>query len=293
MKFGIYYAYWDKEWGGDFRKYIPKVKTLGFDILEVACGDFHQKDKSFFVEARKIAENENIILTGGYGPRPEHNLASTDEKLVEEAFDFWRDVFEKMAIAGIQQIGGALYSYWPVNFHAGFDKKADMERSVQRMCRLADIAAEYNILLNMEVLNRFEGYMMNTCLEGVDYVKRVDRPNVKLMLDTFHMNIEEDDFTEAIKEAGALLGGFHVGEANRKPPYREGRMPWLEIMSSLKQINYDGYIVMEPFVMQGGKIGQDISVWRDIFNDVSEKALDRTAAESVAFLRELWQNCQC
>lgn len=90
------------------------------------------------------------------------------------------------------------------------------------------------------------------------------------MLDTFHMNIEEDDFTEAIKEAGALLGGFHVGEANRKPPYREGRMPWLEIMSSLKQINYDGYIVMEPFVMQGGKIGQDISVWRDIFNDVSE-----------------------
>ncbi|NLJ94077.1 MAG: sugar phosphate isomerase/epimerase [Clostridiaceae bacterium] len=288
MKYGIYYAYWEEEWGGEFIDYILKVKNLGFDILEVACGDFHTKDISYFKEARKIAEAEDIILTGGYGPRPEHNLASTDNELVEKAFDFWKDVFEKMNTAGIYSIGGALYSYWPVDFSSGFDKKADTERSVERMKKLADIAADYDITLNMEVLNRFEGYMMNTAAEGLAYVKQVDKPNVKLMLDTFHSNIEEDSFEDAILTAGSYLGNFHVGEANRKPPYAEGRMPWKEIGEALHKIGYDGSIVMEPFVSMGGKVGQDISVWRNIFDDVSEENLDRAAAESVAFLRDLW-----
>lgn len=288
MKYGIYYAYWEKEWGGDFCNYISKVKKLGFDVLEVACGDFHTKELSYFKEARKMAESEDIILAGGYGPRPEHNLASTDEALILKAFDFWKDCFEKMNLAGIKKIGGALYSYWPVNFAAGFDKKADTERSIERMKELADIAADYDIVLNMEVLNRFEGYMLNTCEEGIEYVKKVDKPNVKLMLDTFHLNIEEDSFEEAILKAGSYLGHFHVGEANRKPPYAEGRMPWSQIGKTLKQIDYNGYIVMEPFVKMGGKIGEDISIWRNLFEDDSEASLDHAAANSVKYLRNLW-----
>lgn len=288
MKYGIYYAYWEKEWGGDFCNYISKVKKLGFDILEVACGDFHTKKLEYFKEARKIAEAENILFTGGYGPRPEHNLASEDEKLVEKAFDFWKDCFEKMATAGIYSIGGALYSYWPVDFKAGFDKEADKARSIERMKQLADIAAEYKITLNMEVLNRFEGYMINTCEEGMDYVKKVDKPNVKIMLDTFHMNIEEESMTEPIIKAGSHLGNFHVGEANRKPPYQGSRMPWEEMGKALKEIGYNGSVVMEPFVVRGGKVGQDISVWRDIVADTSEQSLDKAASDSVKFLRDLW-----
>ena len=128
MKYGIYYAYWEKNWGGDFCNYIAKVKNLGFDVLEVPCGDFNTKDIPYFNEARKMAESEGITLSGGYGPRPEHNLANPDEKRIAKAFDFWKDCFEKMNTAGIQKIGGALYSYWPVNFAEGFDKEADTER---------------------------------------------------------------------------------------------------------------------------------------------------------------------
>ena len=67
-----------------------------------------------------------------------------------------------------------------------------MKRGIANIRELADIAADYDITLGMEVLNRFEGYMMNTAAEAVDFVSKVDRPNVKVMLDTFHMNIEED-----------------------------------------------------------------------------------------------------
>ena len=227
-------------------------------------------------------------LTGGYGPRPEHNLASKDAAAVEKAFAFYADMFRKMELAGIDRLGGALYSYWPVDFKAPIDKPGDTDRSIRRMQRLADMAADYGITLNMESLNRFEGYMINECYECVGYVKAVDKPNVKVMLDTFHMNIEEDSIPDAIRLAGSLLGHFHVGEANRRPPRPGTRMDWAEIGKALEQIHYQGDVVMEPFVTMGGQVGKDISIWRDLSHGATEAELDRDAAQSVAYLRGLW-----
>ena len=192
-------------------------------------------------------------------------------------------MFRQMELAGINSIGGALYSYWPIK-SLDFNKPEDFAHSVAGMKRLAAIAEDYGITLNMESLNRFEGYLINTCEECVNYVRAVDKPNVKVMLDTFHMNIEEDSIIDAIHMAGGLLGHFHVGEANRKPP-RPGRMHWEEIGKALKDINYDGNVVMEPFVVPSGGVGRDIRIWRELFPDVSEKALDNDVEKSVKYLR--------
>lgn len=288
MKYGIYYSYWEKNWGGDPRKYIRKVRKLGFDVLELACADFPTKATAYFRELRKLAESEGVLLSGGYGPIAEHNLASDNPDIVQNAFRFWDDCLQKMEIAGIDRIGGALYSYWPVDFSRPIDKKKDSERSVKNMKELARRAREHGVTLMMESLNRFEGYMINSAAEAVNYVKAVDADNVKVMLDTFHMNIEEDSLSDAVLEAGKLLGHMHVGEANRKPPYAGSRMPWKEIGEALQHIGYDAYVVMEPFVLRGGKVGQDISIWRDLFEDQSTEYLDRKAAEAVAFLRGMW-----
>jgi len=287
MKYGIYYAYWEKEWGGQFVPYVEKCKRLGFDVLEVACGAFHLENDQFFKELGAAAKDNGMILTGGYGPRPEHNLASKDEAAVEKAFGFYADIFRKMEIAGIDRIGGALYSYWPVDFSAPMDKEGDTARSIARMQRLADMAADHGIMLGMESLNRFEGYMINESYEAIDYVKAVNKPNVKVMLDTFHMNIEEDSIIEAIRKAGPLLGHFHVGEANRRCPGPGGRFDWAEIGNVLKEIDYDGYVVMEPFVTMGGQVGKDISIWRDLSHGATEAQLDQDAADSVAYLRKV------
>ena len=289
MKYGIYYANWESERGGKFAPYISRVKRLGFDILEVACGNFYLETDAFFQELKQVSSSEGIILTGGYGPRPEHNLASPDSAKTQEASRFYADMFRKMELAGIRSIGGALYSYWPVDFKSGFDKKADFERSTTGMRHLADMAADHGIELNMEALNRFEGYLINDAEECLRYVESVDRPNVHVMLDTFHMNIEEDSFTEAIRLVGKRLGHVHVGEGNRKPPCSEGRIPWQEIGAALHEIGYDGYVVMEPFVRMGGQVGRDISIWRDISRGANDKALDEAAAKSVKFLKDLWK----
>ena len=110
---------------------------------------------------------------------------------------------------------------------------------------------------------------------------------MKIMLDTFHMNIEEDDMVEAILLAGDRLGHFHVGENNRRLPGKGG-MPWYQIGSALRAIGYDKNVVMEPFVRSGGGVGSDIKVWRDLSKGADEQRLDLDAAASVAYLRNVF-----
>ena len=116
------------------------------------------------------------------------------------------------------------------------------------------------------------------------FVKEVDKDNVKVMLDTFHMNIEEVSIGDAIRHAGNLLGHLHTGECNRMVPGK-GRMPWREIGDALQDIKYDGNVVMEPFVRMGGQVGSDIKIWRDISRGASEAELDADAKRSVEFQR--------
>ena len=289
MKYGIYYAYWEKEWGGNFVPYTEKCARLGFDILEVACGAFDREDDRFFRELAAAAKANGLRLTGGYGPRKGHDLAGTDSAQVEAAFRFYADMFRKMELAGIDRLGGALYSYWPAQCTPETDKAADTDRSVARMQRLADLAADHGITLCMEALNRFEGYMINTADECLAYVRAVNRPNVKVMLDTFHMNIEEDSLTDAIRKSGPLLGHFHVGEANRRCPGPNGRFDWAAIGRALRSIGYAGGVVMEPFVRMGGQVGRDVSLWRDLSGGASNEQLDQDAATSLTWLRSVME----
>ena len=128
---------------------------------------------------------------------------------------------------------------------------------------------------------------VNIAAEGIDFAERVGSPNCKILLDTFHMNIEEDSLRDPIVEAGAWLGHFHLGEPNRRPPGR-GRMPWPEIFGALREINYQGAVVMEPFLVPGGEVGRDISVYRDL---LGSDDLDEEAARSVQFVRSEQKKC--
>jgi len=95
------------------------------------------------------------------------------------------------------------------------------------------------------------------------------------------MNIEEDSLRGSLVETGTWLGHFHLGETNRRPPGR-GRMPWSEIFGALHEINYQGAVVMEPFLVPGGEVGRDISVYRDLLGSGD---LDEEASLSVRFVQ--------
>lgn len=169
-----------------------------------------------------------------------------------------------------------------------FDKKRDLENSIKNMKIISQYAEEYDIMMGMEVLNRFEGYMLNTCDEALAYVEEVGSSNVGVMLDTFHMNIEEDNIAAAIRKAGDRLCHFHIGEGNRKVPGK-GMLPWNEIGQALRDINYQHAAVMEPFVMQGGTVGHDIKIWRDIIGNCSEVTLDMDAQSALHFVKHVFE----
>jgi D-psicose/D-tagatose/L-ribulose 3-epimerase len=161
------------------------------------------------------------------------------------------------------------------------EKGPALERSIECMKEVMKVVEDNELTFSMEAVNRFEHYLLNTSKEAVEYVEQVGSDRCKILLDTFHMNIEEDSFQEAIITAGDKLGHFHLGETNRRPP-GQGRIPWDEVMGALRKIGYSGAIVMEPFLMPGGAVGRDIRVYRDLLGSAD---MDEQAQAACTFVR--------
>lgn len=280
---GIYYAYWTQEWDVDFIPYIKKVKNLGFDQLEINGGTIAVMTPDERAMLRGEAERERIALSYGIGLTPQNNVSSLDKNIRKTGVKFMKEMIKGVADMGGGCIGGTVHSFWPANDLENIDqKKLIRDQSLKSMREMIPMAEDLGVILSVEVINRFEQYMLNTSEEAVSYVEEIESPNCKILLDTFHMNIEEDSIGGAIELAGSYLSGLHVGETNRKPP-GTGRMDWGDIKRALDKINFDGPIVMEPFVRPGGTVGKNIAVWRDLMPGVD---LDEAAAQSVQFLRD-------
>lgn len=284
MKHGIFYPYWEQEWSADCLKYVEKAARLGFDVLEIAAHHLNGYAPSHVEEIARAARANGIALTAGIGPSAQKNLSSADSAIRKAGRAFFEETLTNLEKLDIHVIGGALHSYWPIDYSKPVDKPGDRARGVEGIAGLADFARERGVDLCLEVLNRFENHVLNTAQEGVDFVRETGKSNVKVMLDTFHMNIEENSFSEAIRIAGPLLGHFHTGENNRRVPGK-GRLPWHEIGAALREINYAGAVIMEPFVKMGGQVGADIKVWRDLSDNADEARLDEDAKQSLAFSR--------
>ncbi|MDC7291647.1 sugar phosphate isomerase/epimerase [Blautia schinkii] len=285
MKFGTYFAYWEREWDVDFFPYISKVAELGFDILEVSGGGIADLPEDKLIALREEAKRCGITLTACIGLPAEYNVSSSDRTIRGNGIAYMKKILDNMDIADIRQIGGIIYAYWPVDYSIPVEKEKTREISIESVRELADYAKPKGITLTLETVNRFEQYLFNDAAEATQFVKDVDRDNVKVMLDSFHMNIEEDNFYDPIINTGKYLGHYHIGEANRKVPGK-GHIPWAEIGRALRDINYDGTIVMEPFVKPGGGVGSDIKVWRDLSGDADDSKLDEDIRESLIFLKK-------
>lgn len=285
MKIGTYFAYWEKEWDTDFFPYISKVARLGFDILEIAGGGLADLPDDQVIRLRDEASRCNITLTVCIGLPAQYDVSSENEETRQAGVAYMKRLIDKTNLVGARQIGGIVYAYWPVDYSKPVNKAATREISIRSIQELADYALPKDVTLTLETVNRFEQFLFNDAAEATQFVKDVNRDNVKVMLDSFHMNIEEDSFYDAIVSTGSYLGHFHIGEPNRKVPGK-GRIPWDEIGRALRDIGYDGTVVMEPFVRPGGGVGSDIKVWRDLSDNASDEKMDEDIAESCRFVRK-------
>jgi len=279
---GIYYAYWAQDWDVDFLPFVNKAKALGFELLELHAALLADKDLSYRLKIRDAAQEAGIALSYGMGMDKHHDLSSLDEQVRQRGVEYMKRIILAIAEMGGGMIGGTVHSYWPAVFPEGLENKAPiLKQSLKSMATLAPFAAEHGVMLNVEVINRFEQFLLNTCEEALAFVEEVGSPSCNILLDTFHMNIEEDSIGGAIRTAGKRLAALHLGEPNRKPPGM-GRMPWQEIKKALDDIGFTGPLVMEPFLTQGGSIGRAIGVWREIEKSAD---LDALAERAAAFVK--------
>lgn len=244
-KVGIFYAYWFNEWEADFLPLIKKVKDLGFDQLEIngiALVDMPQKDRQALVDE---ANKYDITLSYGLGLVAKYDVSSLDEEIRLNGVEFMSSMIKAIGSMGGGTLCGSVYTTWPKQLPKGTNRIDYYNQSIKSMKVLAPLAEKENVILLCEVLNRFEQFILNNCDQALEYVREIDSPSCKILLDTFHMNIEEDSIPGAIIKAGKYLGGLHLGENNRRPAGL-GNMPWKDIRIALDTIDYQGSLVEEP-----------------------------------------------
>jgi len=280
---GIFYAYWVKDWDVDFLPFIDRAKKLGFDQLEVKPEILAEKPLAYRLKLKEKADKAGIILSYCMCMLKKYDVSSTDEKVRLRGVAYAKKVIKAIGEMGGGSISGPIHNYATcTDPRDKINKKLSFKQSVKSMKEMVVFAKDHGVALNVENLNRCEHFLINTAEEAVEYVKAVNNPICNILLDTYHMNCEEDSIGDAIRCAGKHLRHFHLGEANRKPPGM-GRMPWKEIKKALDDINYTGPLVMEPFILQEGEIGPALGVWREL---VKKPNLDALAEQAVAFVRE-------
>jgi D-psicose/D-tagatose/L-ribulose 3-epimerase len=280
-RIGMHYGYWTQYWGSEPLQFVQRAKKCGFDILEVNAPKVTLMSDAERDVLRGAVADAGLSLTYSIGMTADMDLASEDAGTRQKGIAFLQKVARAMKYMGGTILAGINYSSWPRKLLPGEDKQILTDRAIKGVREAIKAAEDNDVIFCVEVVNRFEQFIMNTAAEGIAFAERVASPNCKILLDTFHMNIEEDSLRGSIVETGNWLGHFHLGETNRRPPGR-GRIPWPEIFGALREINYQGAVVMEPFLLPGGEVGRDISVYRDLLGSAD---LDEEAARSAQFVR--------
>ena len=289
-KLGIFVNFWEKSWTIDYKYYIDKVKKLGYDILEFQAQPLLEMTKEECRAIKKYADERGIKLSYSLGLNPKYDVASPDKAVRDGGVEYLSNIVRKIAVMEGELFSGVTYAGWgvPDYFVDETEKEALFYRSVDSMQQVMKVAEKEGVTVCCEAVNRFESPLINTAAEAIKYADMVNSNNIGIHLDTYHMNVEENNIGDAIRLVGKRLRHFHTGENNRNVPGR-GHLDWDEIFKALKDIDYKNDIVSEPFLMMGDEVGYDIRVWRPILENPTEERLDNEAKFLLDFTKNMMQ----
>ncbi len=285
-KLGIFMNFWEKNWDADHAKYIKKAAEIGFDVLEFQAQPLLEMSDEKLKSLKAQADAVGIELTYSLGLDPNYDVSSPDEAVRLGGVDYLQRIIRQIQKMDGTLLSGVSYAGWGTPDYILDDKRPLLENSLKSMREIIKVAEDCGVTYCVEAVNRFEGCLINTAQEALDYAAEIDSPNIGVLLDTYHMNIEENSIGDAIRLVGDKLTSFHTGENNRTAPGK-GHLNWDEIFGALSEIGYKNRIVCEPFVMQGGEVGRDIHVFRDLIDNPSEARIDEEAKYILNFEKEM------
>lgn len=260
---------------------LTKVKNMGYDIIEIAVEDTRIIDWKLIKDtARDLGLK--ITISGAFGP--ERDISSTDPTFREIGKQYIIDCIRIAEQMDSPVFGGPLYSaVGKTRIVSAEQKKQEREWCVDILREVSQIAGNCGVTLGLEPLNRFETDMVNTVDQALSILDEVGNPNLKIVLDTFHSNIEEKDIPATIRKIGKdLLCHVQGNESDRGTP-GTGHLEWQGIQEALTDIGYDGAVVIETFGQPSKELARAACIWRPLANSA-----DELAEEGLAFYQKMF-----
>jgi D-psicose/D-tagatose/L-ribulose 3-epimerase len=270
-------------WASPFRTkdlvLFEKAKSLGYDIVEIPIES--ESDLNYKKAAEAYARTglkSSICAVMGAGRDPSH----PDAAIQKGAIAYMKHCIDAAVTIKAPAVVGPLYAAVGRQWQATPAQRGkDLARCAKNMKVIAKYAEDKGILLALEPLNRFETSFINLTEQAIELADLIGSPNVRIMMDTFHANIEEKNLGKAIELAGKRMIHIHANENDRGTP-GTGHVAWLEISAALKKIKYDGPLVIESFSTSVKEIARAAAVWRPL-----APSSDELAIKGLAFLKKL------
>lgn len=249
------------------------IKALGYDFVELLVPEPGELD---LAATRNALEGAGLGVVLAARVNLDRNLSSADPERSEAGRAYLDYAIDCAEALGAPVVGGPLYGN-PLVFAGRApapvleeERIARKARCVDGLASVADHARDAGVTLAVEPLNRFETDIVSTVRQGLELIEAIGRPEIGLMLDTFHMHMEEASIPEAIRLAGDRIAHFQANE-NHRGFIGTGSTDWVEVCRALADVGYVGPISLEPFRRDDDRFGIPIAQWRPPHEDESEK----------------------
>jgi D-psicose/D-tagatose/L-ribulose 3-epimerase len=281
MRFGVNTWVWTSPLNTDeLGRLATHVAKMGFEHIEVPIEGDNEVD---YARAGEIARERGLTVSACAAMGPEQDLISPDPATRAGGMAYLRGCIEAARALGATNLIGPMYSAVGRTWQqTEAEREKDLELLTGELRELSAYAEEHGVVLCIEPLNRFETSFINLASQAIELVDRVGHPACAIMLDTFHMNIEERSLRDAIRAVGPRLKHVHACENDRGAP-GSGHVPWADVAAGCRDIGYDGPVVIESFTAKVKSIARAAAIWRAL-----APSQDELAAEGLRHLRKIF-----
>ena len=269
MKFGVNMFIWGAQFDEDSFPLLDTIKEHGFDGIEFPL---IQPARVPAAKIRAALAGRGLEATA-CGVLPSGmSLISEDRAVREKTLAHMRECIQVAAACGVKILAGPLYS--PVGYLPGRRRtEEEWRHAIESYQELEPALAGCGVTVALEPLNRFETYFLNTAEDAAALAEAIGHPNVGILFDTFHANVEEKDVAAGFRTVGRHLRHAHASENDRGTP-GTGHVDWRGVFAALRALDYDGWFTIESFGFAAGELAAAASIWRDLASSPEAIAFD-------------------
>ena len=272
MKYGMNLLLWTGAMDESLLPVLESLKKMGYDGVEVPM---FAPDPDKWSKWRKPLDDLGLERTAVTIRTDENNPISPDAAVRAKGVAATKLTLDACAALGAQSLVGPYHS--AIGSFSGAGPTADEWKwGVESMRQVAEHAGKVGVTLAVEYLNRFEIYLLNCAKDAVRFVRDVNHPSCRTMYDSFHANIEEKNVAAAIKEVAPVCAHVHISENDRGTP-GQGGVNWKATFDALKEVNYNGWLVVEAFGLALPEIAAATKIWRRMYSSEEQLAKDGLA----------------